>query len=99
MQKTLLNITALALLVGGLAVVQAGCTSSPGNSTEVAVKPYPLDYCLVTGDKLGEMGKPIVIVYRGQEFKFCCSDCPPQFKKDPEKYKKKLAEAEEKTKK
>jgi hypothetical protein len=61
------------------------------------VKPYPLDYCLVSGDKLGgDMGKPIVIVYHGQEMKFCCSDCPPKFKKNPEKYMKMLDEAEKK---
>ncbi len=94
MKKTLLTITALALLAGALPLIQTGCTNRPGSSTEAAAKPYPLDYCLVSGDKLGEMGKPIVIVYHGQQFKFCCSDCPPKFKEDPEKYMKKLAEAE-----
>ena len=54
----------------------------------------------MSGDKLGgDMGKPIVTVYHGQEIKFCCKDCPPDFKKDPEKYMKKLAEAEAKKKK
>jgi len=89
---------ALALLIGALAYVQAGCTTKPGSSAEAAVKPYPLNYCLVSGDKLGEMGKPIVIVYQGQEIKFCCSDCPPKFKEDPEKYMKKLTEEEAKAK-
>jgi YHS domain-containing protein len=97
MKRTSLTMTALALLAGGLA--QVGCTHTPGRSAEAEAKPYPLDYCLVTGDKLGEMGKPIVIVYRGQEFKFCCSDCPPKFKEDPEKYMKKLTAEEEKAKK
>ena len=99
MNKTILTITALALLAGAIALLQAGCATSPRSSTEAAAKPYPLDYCLVSGDKIGEMGKPIVIVYHGQEIKFCCSDCPPQFKKDPEKYMKKLAEEEAKAKK
>ncbi len=99
MKKILLSITALALLAGALAVIQTGCKSGPSHSDEAAAKPYPLDYCLVSGDKLGEMGKPIVIVYRGQEIKFCCKDCPPKFDKDPDKYMKKLAEEEEKAKK
>jgi len=99
MKKALLTMTTLALLAGAVALVQAGCKSSPGHSTEAAAKPYPLDYCLVSGDKIGEMGKPIVIVYHGQEIKFCCSDCPAQFNKDPEKYMKKLAEEEAKAKK
>jgi YHS domain-containing protein len=99
MKKTFLNIMALALLAGTLALVQAGCANRSGRSTETAAKPYPLDYCLVSGDKLGDMGAPISIVYQGQEFKFCCKDCPPEFQKDPEKYMKKLAEAEAKAKK
>ena len=99
MKKTILAITALALWAGTVALLPAGCASSPGGSTQTTAKPYPLDYCLVSGDKIGEMGKPIVIVYHGQEIKFCCSDCPPQFNKDPEKYMKKLAEEEAKAKK
>jgi hypothetical protein len=90
-----------ALLLTGLAAgtlsVRAADTNNPSSSTNAAVKPYPLDYCIVSGDKIGgDMGKPIVTIYKGQEIKFCCSDCPPQFKKDPEEYMKKLAEAEAK---
>src|ERR1039457_2214918 len=100
MKKTLLTIAALTLLAGTPALVSAAGTNSPGSSTNATVKPYPLDYCIVSGDKLGgDMGKPIVTVYHGQEIKFCCKDCPPDFKKDPEKYMKKLAEAEAKKKK
>lgn len=65
-----------------------------GVTNSAAVKPYPLDYCLVSGKKLGVMGKPVVINYQGQEIKFCCPDCPPKFKKDPDKYIKKLQDAE-----
>jgi YHS domain-containing protein len=96
MKKSNLTLTAPALLAGALALLQAGCANSPGRSTPTAAKPYPLDYCLVSGDKIGGMGQPVVIVYRGREIKFCCPDCPPQFNKDPEKYLKKLAAEEEK---
>ncbi|HVU09130.1 MAG TPA: hypothetical protein VHG89_11370 [Verrucomicrobiae bacterium] len=97
MKKTLLIIATLTLLVGAPTLVHAADTNAPGGSTNATVKPYPLDYCLVSGDKIGgDMGKPIVTVYHGQEIKFCCSDCPADFKKNPEKYMKKLAEAEKK---
>ena len=97
MKRTLLTIVTLTLLVGLPALVGATDTNSPSTSTNAMVKPYPLDYCLVSGDKLGgDMGEPIVTVYQGQEIKFCCKDCPPDFKKEPEKYMKKLAEAEAK---
>ena len=56
-------------------------------------KPYPLDTCIVSGEKLGEMGKPFVFTHMGQEIKLCCKDCKKKFDKDPETYLKKIAEA------
>jgi hypothetical protein len=97
MKNTFLKMAALILLAGTPALVHADGTNIPGSSTNAAVKQYPLNYCLVSGDKIGgDMGKPIVTVYHGQEIKFCCADCPADFKKTPEKYMKKLAEAEAK---
>ncbi len=32
--------------------------------------------------------KGLVREYRGQKYYFCCSDCPPAFDKNPEKYLK-----------
>jgi hypothetical protein len=54
------------------------------------VKPYKLDTCIVSDDKLGEMGKPVVFEYKGQEVKLCCKACRKDFDKDPAKYLKKL---------
>ncbi|WP_035608018.1 hypothetical protein [Haloferula sp. BvORR071] len=56
------------------------------------VKPYKPDTCIVSGDKLGEMGKPVSFEYKGQEIKLCCKDCRKDFDKDPAKYLKKLEE-------
>jgi YHS domain-containing protein len=55
-----------------------------------AVKPYKLDTCIVSDEKLDSMGKPFVMVYQGQEIKFCCKKCQPKFEKDPATYLKKL---------
>ena len=53
----------------------------------VAAKPtYPLTTCVVSGDQLGEMGKPVVIIYQGTEVQFCCKECVAGFQKDPAKY-------------
>lgn len=94
MKRTLLTIATLTLLVGSPALLRAADTNTPSVSTNAPVKPYPLDYCIVSGDKFdGDMGKPIVMVYKGQEMKFCCADCPKKFKKDPEKYLKLMNEA------
>ncbi|MFZ2277061.1 MAG: hypothetical protein WAW39_04640 [Prosthecobacter sp.] len=54
-------------------------------------KPYKPGTCVVSGDKLGEMGKPVVFTYQGQEIKLCCKACRKDFDKDPAKYLKKLA--------
>lgn len=62
-----------------------------GADAKTAAKPYPLDVCIVAGEKLGSMGKPHVIVHEGQEVKFCCSGCEPDFKKEPAKFLAKLA--------
>lgn len=48
-----------------------------------AVKPYALDTCLISGEKIGEMGKPVVFIYEGQEMKMCCGSCKKTFDKDP----------------
>ncbi|MFV0338357.1 MAG: YHS domain-containing protein [Chthoniobacterales bacterium] len=41
--------------------------------------------------------EPTVIVYEGQEVKFCCKKCKKKFNSDPEKYLKKLNEEEAKS--
>jgi hypothetical protein len=72
-----------SLLLASAALALASC-SAPG-------KPYPLDTCVVSGDKLGEMGKPYVFVKNGQQVKLCCDGCLTDFNKDPDKYLKKIA--------
>ncbi|MFO1488784.1 MAG: hypothetical protein U1F65_09925 [Verrucomicrobiota bacterium] len=59
-------------------------------------RPYSLKNCLVSDEKLGEMGKPFAFEYKGQEIKLCCKSCKKDFDKDPTKFLKKLAEAEKK---
>lgn len=54
--------------------------------------PWPLDTCVVSGEKLGSMGEPIVKLHEGREVRFCCKGCIGMFEKDPAKY---LAKADE----
>ena len=62
-------------------------------------KPYTLKTCVVTDEKLGEMGDAYVFVHEGREIKLCCKSCLKDFKKDPAKYIKKIEAAEAKAKK
>jgi hypothetical protein len=57
---------------------------------EVSAKAYPLTTCIVTDEKLGDMGDPFVFVHQGQEIKLCCKSCKKKFDKTPETFLKKL---------
>jgi YHS domain-containing protein len=58
--------------------------------------PDLLKNCPVSGDKLGEMGKPFSFVYKGQEVKLCCKSCKSDFDKEPDKYMTKIRAADKK---
>jgi YHS domain-containing protein len=101
MKKPILFNGSVAGLAAGsaflLAVLTGGCgtpgqTDLQGSAEVGTAKPYPLKTCLVSGEELGTMGKAPVLVYQGQEIKFCCKDCIKDFKADPEKYIAKLKE-------
>jgi YHS domain-containing protein len=71
--------------------------ADPAPAKAPTTKPaYPLTTCVVSGEKLGEMGKPHVIQYEGREVQFCCPSCEKEFKKDPAKYLKKIDDAAKK---
>jgi YHS domain-containing protein len=86
--KTIITLASLAFL-------SISCTKEETTVTtdsQAAPTPYPIDTCLVSGEKLGSMGDPVVIVHEGREIKFCCDSCVPDFKKDPDKYLEKLSQ-------
>jgi YHS domain-containing protein len=80
----------IALILAG-AVWTVSADDAP--ATKVAPKPDKLTTCPVSRDQLGEMGKPFVFVYKGQEVKLCCTSCKADFDKDPAKYIKKIETA------
>jgi YHS domain-containing protein len=94
--KFLGSMIVVGAICAGTLVAFAADTAKPAEK----LKPYPLTFCVVSGDKLGEMGSPVVTNYNGQEIKFCCKDCVKDFDKDPAKYIKKIeAEAAKAAKK
>jgi len=82
-----------------LTAITGSVSNSFGDDKDSKAKPYPLDKCVVSDEKLGEMGKPYVFKYEGREVQLCCKSCLKDFKKEPAKYLKKLDEAEAKAKK
>lgn len=76
-----------------LALVALGAvTAADTPATETKAKPYPIDTCLVMGDKLDKDAASVVV--EGQEFKVCCKGCIKKIQADPKGYLAKLAEAE-----
>lgn len=100
MKRTLLIASALAAIALTYSPLFADNQTNSVSATPHAPPPKPdlLTTCPVSGDKLGEMGKPFVFVYKGQEVKLCCPDCKNDFDKDPGKYMK-LIRAADKQKK
>src|ERR1035438_199471 len=94
--KTLKSLIVSVLAVGFCA---AALTAAAADTNTVKLKPYTLKTCVVSGDKLGEMGDPYVYAYKGREIKFCCKGCLKDFNKDPDKYIKLIEEGEAKAKK
>lgn len=73
-EKTLVNEPAKYMAKLDAAYADAQCDA------------YPLDMCVVAGGKLGSMGEPVEIVAGTQLVRFCCEECLPKFKADPQKY-------------
>jgi YHS domain-containing protein len=92
--KLLKNVVAASLIVCALAAPVAAIAADQKAGKKA--KPYVLKTCIVSGEKLGEMGDPVAYVHEGREIKFCCKDCVKTFKKDPAKYVKKIEAAEAK---
>ncbi|MBI3877127.1 MAG: hypothetical protein HY300_14425 [Verrucomicrobia bacterium] len=91
--KTLKYLAAILVLAGSVATVALVRADDPKATKP---KPYPLNICVVSGEKLGEHGKPYVFVHEGPETKMCCDDCLKDFNKDTAKYMKKIADAQKK---
>jgi hypothetical protein len=88
------------ILITGLLALTAVCATAADKKDEKKAdnkSEYPLTTCVVSGEKLGSMGKPYVVKHKGREVQLCCDGCEKDFKKDPDKFVKKLDDAEKKS--
>ncbi len=58
-----------------------------------AAKTYAIDWCVVSGEKLGGMGPAVDYTYKGRQIKFCCKSCIKTFEKNPDRFLAKLDSA------
>jgi YHS domain-containing protein len=64
-----------------------GCGKCEDKKTDAAAAKPINTICPVEG---GKVNPKYTYVYQGKTIGFCCGDCLPEFKKDPEKYMKNL---------
>ena len=86
--RTTLLVTALA---GGLTL--GTLIGADSKDTKDKVKPYPLEKCIGSGEKLGSMGTPYALTHGTQEVTFCCKGCLKDFNTDKAGYMKKIEQA------
>lgn len=89
----LTKMVALGVALGYLAAPAAVMAA---DKKDAKAKAYPLQTCIVSDEKLGEMGEPYAFVHEGQEIKLCCKPCQKDFNKNPKKYLKKLEKTDKK---
>jgi hypothetical protein len=100
-----ISLFAAITLVVALFITSSAARADGTNVSNASPKPtpYPLKTCVVSGEKLGEMGMPIEFVYTNnganQEIKFCCPMCKGRFLNDADNYMKKIKAAEDAQKK
>ena len=92
-----------AVLTLGLTAVSAmdahhdhGATTKPQEKPSITpemIASYPLDTCVVSGEKLDSMGKPTDLLYQHRLVRLCCTSCTKTFNANPDKYLKLIDEA------
>jgi YHS domain-containing protein len=93
MLKKLLISSFIATLVLISGTILLAGTESPGVTIEDSNKAEDVGnkFCPVSGEEIEESSKA-TYEYNGKIYNFCCASCIEEFKKDPEKYIKKIEE-------
>ena len=71
----------------GVLLVSLALTLAPASVMAASAQGKPQTACPVLQ---GNIDKIIYVDYKGQRIYFCCAGCDAEFKKDPEKYLKKM---------
>jgi len=90
------GVMALSTKLTGAPSCCASVAEAAPMAADAKTKPDLLATCPVSGEKLGEMGKPLVFTYKDQEVKLCCNSCKKDFDKNPDKYIKLIRAADKK---
>lgn len=85
--KTPKLLTFLAAAVFSTGIISAADSVPAG---------YPLQKCVVSGESLGEMGKPVKVSNEGTDVYLCCKSCTKKFTAEAAKFTAMVKAAEKK---
>lgn len=75
----------------GLAINAFAKDEAPAKEAAARVgDAYSLDTCPVSGEKLGSMGDPVVLVNNGKEVRLCCAGCQKKYDANAEAMNKEI---------
>jgi YHS domain-containing protein len=81
----------LLLAAAACAVLGSAALAGPGKGKPTAKTPTEIKCAVMTSHTVNikeATEKGLFADYKGRRYFFCCSMCPPAFKKDPAKYAK-----------
>jgi YHS domain-containing protein len=81
-----LLVTALATLTITAGAIAADGIDPQKPAQTMAAPEASNTVCPVSGDKVGDMGKPVYVEYQGKKVALCCKQCKKDFDKDPAKF-------------
>ena len=64
------------------------------HASTAATSKSKIDWCIVSGEKLGAMGDPVHYKYQDRDVTFCCKNCIKEFEANPLAYLARLDSAE-----
>jgi YHS domain-containing protein len=86
MKKTMIVLLTAAFTISAFAAdPNPSASASAAQSAENSNKTVNT-VCPISGDKVGDIGKPVYAQYKGQTIAFCCKHCLKKFNKNPDKY-------------
>ena len=85
------KIAVIATLCMFMPMMPHGCSTMGAHKRQEAKVKDSNKVCSVSGEKIDERTK-VTYQYEGKTYNFCCGNCVEEFKKDPEKYIKKIEE-------
>jgi YHS domain-containing protein len=86
MKEQMIAVLAAVLTVSAFATDPSPTASASAAPSAQTSNKAVNTVCPVSGDTVGDIGKPAYAQYKGETIAFCCKDCLKKFNKNPDKY-------------